>query len=142
MIDFRTLQKSSSPNTFLACTGSHCPAAKSDISAPLVAAPVEAVMALWDAVIAAAPRVEETARSGDGTQREYIQRSKTFGFPDHIAVRFIAEDAAGKPATRVLMFSAAQKGYYDFGVNRRRVTTWLETLCRKAAAAAAEKTGP
>ena len=100
------------------------------------------VMALWDAVIAAAPRVEETARSGDGTQREYIQRSKTFGFPDHIAVRFIAEDAAGKPATRVLMFSAAQKGYYDFGVNRRRVTTWLETLCRKAAAAAAEKTGP
>lgn len=133
MIDFLSLKKPTRPNNFLACTDDHCMAGRFDMTAPQIEAPIDQVAAAWDRLVAALPRVEETARSADGWQREYVQRSKTFGFADRITVRFATEENGADPATRVLMFSAAEKGYYDFGVNRRRVTAWLDAVRRDVA---------
>lgn len=130
MIDFFTFSRPSKPNNYLACSDEYCPSAGYDLAAPLFDVPLAHVVEAWDALIAEQPRLEETGRSSDGWQREYVQRTRFLRFPDTITVRFVAEDgeAGGLPQTRVLLHSQAQLGYYDFGVNKQRVHGWLADL--------------
>ena len=133
MIDFFTFSRPSKPNNYLACTDEHCPKAGHDLAAPVFEVPLAQVVEAWDALIADQPRLEETGRSGDGWQREYVQRSRFFRFPDTITVRFVAEDVeeGALPATRVLLYSEARFGHFDFGVNAQRVAGWLADLERR-----------
>lgn len=136
MIDFLTLKKPDRPNHFLACTDSHCMAAKYDMVAPMFDLPLGDVKAAWQRVIDRQPRVEQVEISADGWQIDYVQRSRLFRFADHITVCFAVGEGAGEgsvDATRVLVFSRAETGYFDFGVNRKRVQTWLEELSREIA---------
>ncbi|NHK27437.1 DUF1499 domain-containing protein [Parvularcula flava] len=133
MIDFFTFSRPSRPNNFLACTDEYCPKAGFDVTAPVFEVPLAQVVEVWDSIIAEQPRLEETGRSTDGWQREYVQRTRFLHFPDIITVRFVAEDVGAEalPVTRVLMHSQAKFGYFDFGVNRQRVMGWLADLERR-----------
>lgn len=130
MIDFFTFSRPSKPNNYLACTDEHCPKAGYDVTAPVFEVPLDQVVEAWEGLVAEQDRLEETGRSEDGWQREYVQRTRFLGFPDTITVRFVAEygEAGALPATRVLLHSQAKYGYYDFGVNKQRVMGWLADL--------------
>ncbi|GGD04697.1 DUF1499 domain-containing protein [Aquisalinus flavus] len=131
MIDFLTFTRPSRPNNYLACTEEHCPKAGCDLPAPVFDVPLAQLVEAWEALIAEQPRLEETARSSDGWQREYVQRTRFLHLPDTITVRFVAGEEGGLPATRVLLHSQARYGYYDFGVNKQRVLGWLADLERR-----------
>ncbi len=53
------------------------------------------------------------------------ERSAFFGFPDLIDVETIE---TGEAKSTLAIYSRSKYGYYDFGVNKRRVETWLREL--------------
>jgi len=52
-------------------------------------------------------------------------RSALFGFVDHVELRL------DEAANRIDVRSASRTGYYDFGVNRRRVEEIRERFARE-----------
>jgi len=75
----------------------------------------------FKAIALDAPRTR--LRREAGLQIELEQKSAVFGFTDRITVEAVAVQP-GQVALAI--YSRALIGYYDFGVNRKRVTAWLE----------------
>jgi len=60
-----------------------------------------------------------------------IQHTPLLRFPDIVTVEFVALDPH---RSSVALYSRARYGKLDFGVNRRRVETWLARLQQLASA--------
>jgi uncharacterized protein (DUF1499 family) len=123
-IDFRALTRSQRPNQYLVCPHDLCTATPDAIS-PLYDMPVARLRERWLSLMAQQSRVEQIAVSKDGWQYDFIQRSRLWRFPDTITVRFIP---LGEQRSTLAIYSRSHYGRTDFGVNRRRVETWLTAL--------------
>ena len=62
---------------------------------------------------------------GDDADILFEERSAVFGFPDYIDIRMIEIDAN---TSTLAIYSRSKFGYYDFGVNERRVEALLRNL--------------
>ncbi|HEX6144135.1 MAG TPA: DUF1499 domain-containing protein [Geminicoccaceae bacterium] len=124
-IDFRTFRRSSTPNQCLALPANLASEADADLTSPVFRTVPRLLRDAFEAAVAREPRLEQVAASDDGLQLELIQRSRWLGFRDRITVAFLPLDALrSAPA----VWSRAEVGYYDFGVNRKRVGRWLDRL--------------
>lgn len=121
LADCGTLQRPSSPNHWLAASEGPC-AAIADEAAPVFEASAEEQAAAWQDWIADQPRAEITGRSADGLQIRAVERSSVFGFTDQVSIAVLPL-ADGRSS--VAIYSRAETGYWDFGVNRARVRDWL-----------------
>ena len=92
---------------------------------PLFEVPVEELRARWRALAAGRPGVEHLADHPDGWQSDYLHRSARFRFPDLVTVRFFP--VSPKQST-LAVYSRALYGRRDFGVNRKRIVSWLASL--------------
>jgi uncharacterized protein (DUF1499 family) len=126
-VTFETLQRRSTPNDALACPPEVC-SAKADIVPPVFAVSAAGLADAFDKAIASEPRLTLVETSERGASRRYIQRSRLFGFPDTIVVRFF--ERAGGHSTLAL-YSRSQLGKGDLGVNRARIERWLAELGRE-----------
>jgi uncharacterized protein (DUF1499 family) len=97
-----------------------------DAEAPVFAVTPEALLEAFDRVALGQPRTERIAGSVDELHATYVQRSAVMGFPDYISV--VALPAQGGATLAIL--SRSRYGRDDFGVNRKRVSAWLEILAR------------
>jgi len=79
-------------------------------------------------VALAEPRTSLLAEDRAARQLSLVQKSKTFRFPDFIAVEAVPL-AGGK--TALAIYSRAKYGIRDFGVNRARIERWLAALARE-----------
>ncbi len=122
--DFNTLSRSTNPNNWLIAPPSFT-AAKADETAPVFDRPAEAMASAWLRVIETQPRTKLLAVSADGLQIESEQRSALFGFVDRISVRFVPLQAG---TSTLIAYSRSQVGYWDMGVNRERLRTWIAAL--------------
>lgn len=123
-LSFADLRPPSSPNAWLIAP-TDAVAGEADEPAPTFAASAERVARAWVEVIEAQPRTRIVATSADGLRIEAEQRSAVFGFVDRISARFIPIDANRSTAA---LYSRAGIGYWDLGVNRRRLHDWLVKL--------------
>ena len=121
-IDFATLELGEKPNRFLLCPPGYC-AAQAHGASPLFDLSMGELRSLWDAVIARQPRMTIIAEADD--QVDYVQRSALIRFPDIITVRFIA---LNPERSTLAVYSRSVYGTSDFGVNRKRIETWLAAL--------------
>jgi len=124
LIDFATFARVTTPNDAMACPAGFC-AAKADFVTEVVAMPAADLAAKAIAELPNEPRAELVLRSGDGLRLVFVQRSLIFRFPDTIN---IAVQSVGDGQATVAIYSRSNYGYGDFGVNRRRVETWLKRL--------------
>ena len=58
----------------------------------------------------------------------YVARSAVLNFPDLVMVQ-VRDEGLGR--SNLILYSRSVYGYGDFGVNRRRVETWLGGLQTK-----------
>ena len=102
-------------------------AVKPQVESPVFAADPDRVASAWRSVVERAPRAEIVDVSDDGLSIEAVQRSSLIGFIDRISAR-----AVPMPGDRasLAVYSRSAVGYWDLGVNRRRVLEWLGTLGR------------
>jgi uncharacterized protein (DUF1499 family) len=124
LLDFDSIPRSRKPNSALAVPA-HRGRADADLESPVYAATVEQ---LRDAVVGVAahePRTHLLHLDREAMQAEFEQSSKILRFPDTITVAFESVDAS---RSTLSIYSRARLGYYDFGVNRKRVRRWLDLL--------------
>lgn len=125
MIDFETLARPASPNTYLVAPAALCREATPDEIAPRFSQDAPAVRDAFLKVVAAQPRVTPGPKDEARLRYEFVQRSAVFRFPDTISVQFIPLETGG---STLAIYSRSKVGYSDMGVNRKRVQSWLGAL--------------
>ncbi|MCW3475723.1 DUF1499 domain-containing protein [Limobrevibacterium gyesilva] len=118
-MDMTRIERPATPNTALAAPAGFTPAP--DIATRRYDVPPARLYAAIRAVAAAQPRTFAHAAYDDRLQAHYVARSALLNFPDLIAVQVT-------PESGLILWSRSVYGRSDFGVNRRRVATWLAAL--------------
>jgi uncharacterized protein (DUF1499 family) len=120
-VDFATLVRPSSPNTYLVCPRDRC-ATPPDEEGPLYAVPAAQLFERARTRLAAEPRTEVVQEQPEIFRLVLVQRSAFFRFPDTITVQvFPLPDGDSTLA----IYSRSNYGYGDFGVNEDRVRSWI-----------------
>ena len=119
-VDFEGIELTDKPNQFLICPPDLC---NGHAESPIFELSAEDLRERWRDIVAAQPRVEILAKSGQ--QVDYVQRSARFRFPDIVTVRFISVSPS---QSTLAIYSRSVYGKSDFGVNRERIETWLSAL--------------
>ncbi|HET8721043.1 MAG TPA: DUF1499 domain-containing protein [Nitrospira sp.] len=122
-VDFSTLRRPRSPNTFLVAPAGFTPAPV-DLIAPEFPISAEALRQAWLAMLDEMPRVQILGPI-DAAVVEAIQYTPVLRFPDRITARFIP---LSNGRSTFAVYSRSRYGYSDFGVNRRRIRAWLTRL--------------
>jgi uncharacterized protein (DUF1499 family) len=125
-VDFTELKRTGKPNDYLVCPEGSCNA-RVDETSPVFEVNVLRLKDEWTEVISDSPR---TVRLPGYTtfQADYEQRSRFLGFPDTISVLFTP---LGENQSTLAIYSRSHYGYWDLGVNRKRIQLWLSELNRK-----------
>lgn len=130
--DFRALHPPASPNNWLVAPldigrerGSEAASAAADQAAPVFDVPAARLAQAWRSLVEARPRTAILGVSADGLQIESQQKSAVFGFVDRISMRAIP---LALQRSTLIAYSRATLGFWDFGVNRRRLEDWLKVL--------------
>jgi uncharacterized protein (DUF1499 family) len=114
----------SSPNWALACPpGEERPAC--DLTAPIYDATPQELAARALDLWLAEPRTALLDGAPEAGRLALEQRSALFKFQDIIIAEFIGLDEGRASFT---LYSYSVTGYWDLGVNRRRVDRWIELL--------------
>ena len=124
-LDFQALDRPDSPNHWLIAPGGWLPRLQADAPAPVFAVLPEQLVAAWLEVVRGRPRTTIVAVSDDRLQVEVEQRSALFGFVDKISFRALPLENG---QSSYLVYSRSQTGYWDIGVNRRRLLEWTAAL--------------
>lgn len=124
-LDFRHLKLKGSPNEYLVAPDSLCKEAVPHCPADIYDVPASELRDAVMHVVTRQPRIELAGMDEDNMAFEFVQYSSVLNFKDMISIRVIPVD--GKNST-LAIFSRSKSGYYDFGVNRKRVDSWLEEL--------------
>jgi uncharacterized protein (DUF1499 family) len=120
-IDFATLVRPSSPNTYLVCPKERC-SALADEDGPVYAVPAAQLFERARTLLAAEPRTEVVQGQPEIFRLVLVQRSAFFRFPDTITLQvFPLPDGTSTLA----IYSQSNYGYGDFGVNKDRVRSWI-----------------
>jgi uncharacterized protein (DUF1499 family) len=124
-IDFETLKRPRTPNTFLLAPEGLCKNAKVDVVSAVYGVPAAKLRQEFLAVVIAQPRTAHVLADEPGLYDDFVVRSALFGFPDLVSVKFL--QLKGKTSTLAL-YSRSVYGRSDLGVNRRRSLGWLAEL--------------
>ena len=135
LMDVAHIERPSSPNTALAApqgfTPPPGPAGSTppvDIITPPYQVPADRLFLLVQQVAGSQPRTYQAALYPAELQAHYVARSTAFNFPDLIMAQ-VRQDGPDK--SDLILYSRSVYGESDFGVNRKRVETWLAALRAK-----------
>lgn len=98
--------------------------ADSDMQSPVFAETAEALLARLNLVADAAPRTRILAGGVQDGHITYLTRSKLLGFPDYTSVRAVTVPGGAQ----LVIYARSRFGQSDIGVNKARITDWLEQL--------------
>jgi uncharacterized protein (DUF1499 family) len=132
-VDFATLVRPSSPNTYLVCPKARCTAV-ADEDGPIYAVPAAELFERARTLLSAEPRAEVVQKQPELLRLVLVQRSAFFRFPDTITLQaFPLPDGTSTLA----IYSQSNYGYGDFGVNKERVRAWIGLIDAQVARRAA-----
>ncbi len=126
LMDIEHITRPARPNSALAAPAGNQLAP--DIVTPRFPLPASRLYGLLVAVAGEQPRTFLAARFDTELQAHFVARSAVLNFPDLITAQ-VAE--AGPDASNVVLYSRSVYGYSDFGVNRKRLSTWLAAITSK-----------
>jgi uncharacterized protein (DUF1499 family) len=97
-----------------------------EMVSPVYAMAPEQLIQAFDQMALAQPRTHRLAGTPDGRGHvTYVQRTALMAYPDYVSVRAVPV-ADGRSALVIL--SRSRYGKSDLGVNKARITRWLEAL--------------
>jgi uncharacterized protein (DUF1499 family) len=129
IVDFSVRRSADRSNVYAMCPAHYC-TPEADRESPVFAMPWERLRDYWQEVTATQPRVTEVGADPPRRHIVYIQRSAVLRFPDIVTVEFVP---LGAERSSLAVDSRSRYGRGDFGVNRRRVATWMRLLQQVAA---------
>ncbi len=123
-VDFATLVRPSSPNTYLVCPRDRC-AASPDEEGPIYAVPAARLFERVRGLLAAEPRTQLVQDQPEALRLVLVQRSAFFRFPDTITLQVFPLPDGG---STLAVYSQSNYGRGDFGVNKDRVRAWIDLI--------------
>lgn len=126
-VDFQTLEIRGSDNEFLMCSERYCTASEPHAASPVIPLPLKVVRGRFFEVLALRPKIRLLSIDALADQYVVEERSKVFGFPDTVTIRFFALD---DDHTTVAIYSRSHYGESDLGVNEQRVRAWIDYMSR------------
>lgn len=123
-VDFGNLVLKETPNQHLVCPPDFC-AAEVHAESPVFNEPVQSLKQKWFALAERQPRTELVDSDQQNERYTFRVRTAVIHFPDDVTVQFIA---LGDRRSTLAIYSRSHYGYSDFGVNRRRIESWLREL--------------
>ena len=121
--DLRNVGRSERPNDALACPANVC-AAPAEFDVPSFPETAGQLLQRAEAIFPAEPRTKLIARYENPDRLVFVQRSLIFRFPDTVWVQAVdVEDGAS-----LIIYSRSNYGFWDIGVNRRRVRRWVSRI--------------
>ena len=123
MIDFTQFVPPSSPNWYLVAPVGMTTQASA--TAPSYQMGRNQLQSEIVSIIQATPRTRLKYHDAGAHQYHFVVLSKWFRFPDDIYLQTFQLDS---DHVTFLLYSKSRYGYYDFGVNKARVTNWLMAL--------------
>ncbi|MGJ3264127.1 MAG: DUF1499 domain-containing protein [Salinarimonas sp.] len=131
-VAFERLARRESPNDALACPQDLC-AAEPDFVTPIYDVPGARLREIVVAVAADEPGTEQVYAGLRDEVDRFVVRTPLMRFPDTVSARIYG---AGPGRSRLALYSRSQIGYSDMGVNRERLTRWLDAIAERVAAEA------
>jgi len=122
-VDPLTAPKPSTPNSYRVAPADA--AVDADAVAPTFDVSADVLAVRFDRIARDTGSVDVVGGSPESGFVTYVQTSGLFAFPDYISVRFIEIDAT---SSTLAVFSRSRLGQSDLGVNKKRVTAWLDEL--------------
>ena len=129
-VDFSKLRRRVTPNDALACRPEICRDAPADFVPPVFPVDGERLRAIVAAVATSEPRTDLIFSARWDTQDRYLARSRVMRFPDTIDALVVGQREGH---STVALYSRSQIGLSDFGVNRSRISRWLDRIGEAAA---------
>jgi uncharacterized protein (DUF1499 family) len=124
-VDPVTAPTPETPNSFRVLAPGATPGAEEMVSPVYAVSPAE-LMQAFDRMALAQPRTERLSGTPDGQSHvTYVQRTPLVAYPDYVSVRAVS---AGDGGSALVILSRSRFGKSDLGVNRARMTQWLEAL--------------
>jgi uncharacterized protein (DUF1499 family) len=123
LIDMQRIERPGSPNTALAGPAGFAPAP--DVVTPTYRMPALRLYQAVRAVAAAQPHTFLAVDYAAERQIHWVVRSAVFNFPDLVTAQI---SDAGPGSSTLVLYSRSVYGHSDFGVNRRRLDTWLAAV--------------
>lgn len=120
-----TAQTPETPNSFrVLAPGSR--AGSQEMLSPVYAVQPAELMQAFDRMALAQPRTIRLAGTPDGSVHvTYVQRTPLVAYPDYVSVRAVP---VGDGQSALVILSRSRFGKSDLGVNRARITQWLDAL--------------
>lgn len=122
--DIHTLKPPKTSNYYLVCPSNYCQAVPNAIS-PVYPVSAEELFYIWNQMISRQSNVNYIYSIPELGQYQLVQRSFILGLPDDITVQFLA---LPDNKSTLAIFSQSRYGVYDFGMNKRRIISWLQQL--------------
>jgi uncharacterized protein (DUF1499 family) len=125
-VNFATLTRHNTPNDALICPAARCPDAKPDAEPKIYVVPPPELLARLKKIALAEPGTSELRcePNCDHVAR-ILQHSRLMRFPDTIDVEVFP---TGDNQSTLALYSRSLIGRGDMGVNRARLTRWLNAL--------------
>ncbi|MEM1391110.1 MAG: DUF1499 domain-containing protein [Pseudomonadota bacterium] len=133
-LDFKTLTRPESPNTYLVAPDGLCDQASPD------GAPVEfdksarGLFSTLAEMIAQERRWTEVIADPDQLRFKFVAKTTVMGFKDDVDIMIIEPEAdvgSGRNTATLAIYSRSRVGYSDMGANRKRVNKLLQALTTK-----------
>lgn len=123
-VDLATLERPSSPNTYLVCPAERTTAAV-DREPPIYELAPGELEQIWLEALAEEPRLSRRGAEPERRRYLFVQRTRVLRFPDVIQLEVL--DVPPDRAT-LCLYSRSIYGYGDLGTNRARVEDWLARI--------------
>ncbi|WP_370235904.1 MULTISPECIES: DUF1499 domain-containing protein [Henriciella] len=125
--DIRTIERPSSPNTYLMAPQGYCSTAQPDADSPVFDASAEVLFDALLGYIANQSGWKITEADRARCHIDLVAATKLLKFKDDVTIdTLIVENMPGK--SRLAIYSRSRVGYHDFGANRKRVSKLVKAI--------------
>jgi len=118
--DLLNIERLHSPNDALACPLRLC-RAEADFESPIFRTSKGELINEVSRLVIAEPRTKLAGSNRILEQLVFIQRSRFLGFPDTVWIQGVSVNRGSS----LIIYSRSNHGYWDLGVNRSRIRSWL-----------------
>ncbi|MGB3625945.1 MAG: DUF1499 domain-containing protein [Henriciella sp.] len=125
--DFATLERPSSPNTYLLAPAGLCQSAEPDTLSPTFEADPGALFQAVQDLAASKDRWTVSSTAAETMQIEAVAATKLLKFKDDVTIR-VLEDKNDGHKSQLAVYSRSRVGYHDMGANRKRIEKLIEEL--------------
>lgn len=126
-IDFETLHRPTSPNTYLLAPEGLCQNAVPDAVAPEIPLGTGALFSKLESLVRDTPNWQISHIDPPALSLSFIAVTRWLKFKDDVDVKVIGPSSAAGPST-LAIYSRSRVGYSDLGANKKRVLAMLENL--------------